>query len=165
MCVCVCLSVCSCSNSSETTGPMDLKCRILLRNIVGSVGYIFEKFPRNTFCVINVLREQSQIPDLRELASILIDVFWRLRVFIFRKCSNPPILTFLSIKSPIFAAQRVITYHWKGNRITYVMSTSNDQNYDDFNNKNAKNWILEKSDASTIWNCGHLKILAFSDKR
>ena len=128
---------------------------------------IFEKLPRNTFCVINVLREQSQIPDLRELASILIDVFWRLRVFIFRKCSNPPILTFLSIKSPISAAQKVITYQWKGNWITYVMSTSNDQYYHYFNNKNGKNWILEKSDASNISDkqvfaiagiqkCGHL---------
>ena len=91
------------------------------------------------FCVINVLHEQSQIPDLRELASTLSNDFRRSRVFIFRKCSNPPILTFLSIKSPISATQKVIAYHWKGNRITYVMSRSNDQNYHDFNNKNGKN--------------------------
>ena len=30
------------------------------------------------------------------------------------------------------------------------MSTSNDRHHDDFDNKNGKNWILEKSDASNI---------------
>ena len=47
------------------------------------------------------------------------------------------------------------------------MSTSNDQYYDYFNNKNGKIWILEKSDSSNIsdnlvfeiagiWKCGNL---------
>ena len=128
---------------------------------------IFDKFLKNTFCVINVLRKQSQILDIRKLASNLITFFRWSRVFSFRKCSNPPILTFSSIKSTISAAQKVITYHWKGNRITYVMSTSNHRYYDNFTNKNGKNWILEKSDASNIsdnrsfeiagiWKCWHL---------
>ena len=30
------------------------------------------------------------------------------------------------------------------------MCTSNNRYYDDFDNKNCKNWILEKSDASNI---------------
>ena len=33
--------------------------------------------------------------------------------------------TFLVIKSIIFVAQKVVRYHWKGNRITYVMITIN----------------------------------------
>ena len=132
---------------------------------------IFDKFLRNTFCVINVLRQQSQIPDLCELASTLSNDFWRSRVFIFRKCSNPPISTFLSIKSTISATQKVITYHWKGNRITYVMNTNNDQYYAYNNQKNGKTEFWKKSDASNIsdkegiWNCGHLIMWEFSDKR
>ena len=47
--------------------------------------------------------------------------------------------TFLAVTLPIFAAQKVTTYHWKGNQITYVMSTSNDRHHDDFDNKNGKN--------------------------
>ena len=39
---------------------------------------------------------------------------------------------FLAITSPIFAAQKVITYHWKGNLITNVMSTINYRHYDYF---------------------------------
>ena len=57
---------------------------------------------------------------------------------------------FLSIKSPISAAQKVITYYWIGNRITYVTSTINVQYYDDIHNKNGKRWILEIYDASII---------------
>ena len=83
--------------------------------------------------------KQSQIHDFR-----------RSRVIICRKSWNPPILTFLSIKSPIFVAQKVMTYHWKGNRLTYVMSTSNDQYYAYFSDKKWQKWILEKSDARNI---------------
>ena len=75
---------------------------------------------------------------------------------------------FLSIKSPISAAQKVITYYWIDNRITYLTTTINVQYYDDIHNKNGKKkWILEIYDASSIsdkrvfdiagiQNCGHL---------
>ena len=58
--------------------------------------------------------------------------------------------TFLAIKSLIFGAQKVITYRWKGNRITHSMGTINYHHYDDFIIQNGKNKILEKSDASNI---------------
>ena len=84
--------------------------------------------------------------------------------------SNCYSLTFLAIKSLIFVAQKVITYHWKGNRITNVLSTINDHYSEDFNIKNGKNLILEKSDASNISDkrafqiAGIKKMRTFSDK-
>ena len=58
--------------------------------------------------------------------------------------------TFLAIKSLIVGAQKVITYRWKGNRITHAMGTINHHHYDDFIIQNGKNEILEKSDACNI---------------
>ena len=60
--------------------------------------------------------------------------------------------TFLAIKSLIVGAQKVITYRWKGNRITHAMGTINHHHYDDFIIQNGKNEILErnKTDASNI---------------
>ena len=58
--------------------------------------------------------------------------------------------TFLAIKSLIVGAQKVITYRWKGNRITHTMGTINHHHYDDFIIQNGKNEILGKSDVSNI---------------
>ena len=73
-----------------------------------------------------------------------------MRLYIFVDSSNCYSLTFLAIKALIFIAQKVITYHWKGNRITNVLSTINGHLSDDLNVKNGKNWILGKSDVSNI---------------
>ena len=73
-----------------------------------------------------------------------------MRLYIFVDSSNCYSLTFLAIKALIFIAQKVITYHWKGNRMTNVLSTINDHYSDDLNFKNGKNGFLGKSDASNI---------------
>ena len=59
-----------------------------------------------------------------------------MRLHIFVHSSNCYSFTFLAITSLIFAAQKAITYHWKCNRITNVLSTINDHYSDDFNIKN-----------------------------
>ena len=74
--------------------------------------------------------------------------------------------TFLAIKSLIVGAQKVITYRWKGNRITNAMGTINHHHYDDFIIQNGKNEILEKNLMPVILlTSGHLEMRAFSDKR
>ena len=58
--------------------------------------------------------------------------------------------TFLAIKSLIVGAQKVITYRWKGNRITHAMGTINHHHLKYFIIQNGKNEILEKSNAGNI---------------
>ena len=53
--------------------------------------------------------------------------------------SNCYPFTFLVKKPLIFAAQKLIAYHWKGNRTTNALSTINDHYSDDLNTKNGKN--------------------------
>ena len=63
-----------------------------------------------------------------------------MQLCIFVDTSNCYLFTFLvKKKSLIFAAQKLITYDWKGNRTTNALSTINDHYSDDLNTQNGKN--------------------------
>ena len=76
-----------------------------------------------------------------------------MRLYIFVDSSNCCSFTFLAIKSLIFVAQKAITYHWKGNRITNVLSTINDRYFDD---SNIKKW--QKLNSSNCYSFTFLAI-------
>jgi len=138
------LSVCLFPNSSETTERINFKFASMID--WWCIWECIEKI-LVTLCSKSrspEVKRSTKVPFTVGIVLIASDHISDMQLCIFVDSSNCYPFTFLVKKPLIFAAQKLIAYHWKGNRTTNALSTINDHYSDNLNTKNGKNWILEK---------------------